>query len=384
MLFSEIIGQNNLKDRLLHTVENSRISHAQLFLGPEGCGKLALSLAYAQYICCTDASKIQKRDSCGVCPSCRKYMKLVHPDLHFVFPVTKAKKTNPVSDNYIAEWRKFVLNDAYVKLNNWVDIIGTENSPSAIYSNESYEIVKKLSLKTYEAEYKIMIIWMAEKMNISAANKLLKIIEEPPPKTLFLLIAENTEQIISTILSRSQVIKVPQIDNNSLSEYVKKKFNLNSQEAISVVNQANGNYIKVLDVINYSSENSFNFNQFAQLMRFSYSKKVIEIIKWAEDISKLGREKQKRFLKYALRLVRENFILNIASEIKDKIVFLSKEELDFCQKFAQFITVDNAYKITEELNKAHYHIERYANNKIVFLDLGLIMVKQLQIAKKKK
>ncbi|MCK4663843.1 MAG: DNA polymerase III subunit delta [Bacteroidales bacterium] len=375
MLFKEIIGQNVAKQKFIQTVKDGRISHAQLLLGPEGSGSLALAMAYAQYISCESRNE---DDSCGKCASCHKYQKLIHPDLHFVFPVATTAKIskNPVSDDFIKEWRTAILQNPYLKLNEWLNAIGVENKQASIYKNESNEIIKKLSLKTFEAEYKIVIIWMPEKMNITAANKLLKIIEEPPPKTLFLLVSENTEQIIPTILSRIQLVKIPKINSESLFESIKLKYDFNDQKIWDIIRLSNGNYAKVLEILNSSEENSYNLKMFISLMRLCYKKEVLEIIKWVDQIALIGREKQKIFIEFSLRLLRENFILNIENK---EIVYLTQKESEFSSKFSQFINEKNIYMINNEFNKAHYHIRRNAYNKIVFLDLSLKLIRLLKM-----
>lgn len=371
MLFKEIIGQQKIKDRLIQTVKDNRISHAQLFLGPEGSGNLALAIAYAQYIACTNK---HDSDSCGVCPSCQKFAKLVHPDLHFVFPVatTKAIKKDPVSDDFIAQWREALIENPYINQTRWYDIIDVENKQGLISKNESSVIVRKLSLKTFEADYKTLIMWLPEKMNSAAANTLLKIIEEPPSKTLFILVSENSEQIITTILSRTQLIKIPQIDAESLHTALCDRMGLTADKAYDIVHLANGNYLSALNLIETTDENSENHDRFVEIMRFCYQNKIIEIVNWVESISTIGREKQKRFLEYAIRMIRENFMLNINQK---NIVYLTKQEAEFSNKFYPFINKENVFKIYEHLNRAFADIEMNAYNKIVFLDLGLKLVK---------
>lgn len=382
MQFKEIIGQETIKKRFLKMVTENRISHAQLLLGKEGCGKLGLAIAFAQYVCCTDR---QDNDSCGTCPSCRKIEKLVHPDLHFVFPVVRSSKfKQPVSDNYIRQWRSLVTESPYFGFNDWLMKMGAENQQAGIFTHESQEIIRKLNLKTYESEYKIMIIWMPEKMNVVAANKLLKMIEEPPPKTLFLLVGEDSEMIINTILSRTQLVKVPRIDDQSMKTALKNRFEIAEDELNNAVNVANGNYIKALDAINRNEENKEHFMQFVQLMRMAYGRKIVSIVQWADEIGRFGREKQKRFLQYAMLQVRENYVQNKASQLKDKLVYLPKEEAAFADKFSAFINDSNITKLNEELNRAHYHIERNASGKIVFLDLSLKIVKLIRPKKKKR
>ncbi len=374
MQFKEVIGHNKIKEKLIHTIKGNRVSHAQLFLGSEGSGNLALAIAYAQYVSCENK---QENDSCGVCPSCTKFQKLVHPDLHFVYPVSTSKtvKKDPVSDDYIAQWRETIIENPYINHNKWYEIIDVENKQGIISKNESYEIIKKLNLKTFESEYKIMIIWLPEKVNASAASKLLKLIEEPPSKTLFLMVSENSEQILPTILSRTQLIKIPKIDSESIRNALCDRFGLSPEKANDIAHLANGNYFDAQNLIGSTEEDNDNFDQFAQFMRLSYQRKVIEIINWVDEISRIGREKQKSFLAYSLRLVRENFMLNINNK---ELVYLTKKELEFSEKFSQFINQENVYQIYEELNKAHSDIEMNAYNKIVFLDLALKIIKLIK------
>ena len=375
MLFTDIIGQENTKQRLIQTVKDGRISHAQLFLGTEGCGKLALAIAYAQYISCENKGE---NDSCGMCASCKKFQKLIHPDLHFVFPVASSKSSNqkPVSDDFINEWRQSILDNPYIKLNQWFSTIGVENKQGSIYSQESGQIIKKMNLKTFESEYKTMIIWMPEKMNLSAANKLLKMIEEPPAKTLFLLVSENAGKIIQTIHSRTQLVKIPKIDDNSLLNALKNNFELDEDKLSDIVHLSNGNYAKALEVINSNEENQHNFNYFKTLTRLCYKSDVLEVVKFVNIISKIGREKQKNFISYSLRMMRENFILN---KNKPEITYLTSEENNFSKKFNTFVNERNIMRITREFNQAFLHIERNGNSKIIFLDLSLKLIKLLKL-----
>ena len=374
MLFEDIIGQEKLKKRLIQTVNDNHISHAQLFLGPEGSGNLALAIAYAQYICCENK---KETDSCGVCISCQKYQKLIHPDLHFVFPVfsTENITQDPVSDNFIHEWRTRILENPYLSLVQWYEFIGVENKQGMINRHESYEIIKKLSLKTFESEHKIMIIWMPEKMNISASNKLLKTIEEPPPRTIFLLVSENLEQIIPTILSRTQIIKIPKIEYENLFKAIEKKYDFGEKEINNIVHLAYGNYLKALNIIHSTEENSYNFNMFTQIMRLCYGRKIVEIITWVDKMATIGRERQKSFLTYALRMIRENIMLNLGNP---DMVFLTENESAFSRNFSPYINENNVYEITNEFNKTYRNIELNANNKIVFLDLSLKLIKLIK------
>lgn len=374
MQFREVIGHQHIKERLIRTVKENRISHAQLFLGNEGSGNLALAMGYAQYIACLNK---QENDSCGVCPSCQKFKKLIHPDLHFVYPVATSKtvKKDPVSDDYISQWRNTIIENPYINQNKWYEIIDIENKQGIINKDESYEILRKLNLKTFESEYKFMIIWLPEKMNMYAANKLLKFIEEPPDKTLFLMVSENSEQMLPTILSRTQLIKIPKIDNDSLYTAICDRFGIAPEKAQDIVHLSNGNYFETLNLIQAEDEDSENFERFTSLMRLAYQRKIVDIIDWVDVIARIGRERQKSFLSYALRLLRENFMLNIN---RKEIVYLTKKEFDFSKNFSQFIHQENVGPLYEVFNRAHADIEMNAYNKIVFLDSALKIIKLIK------
>lgn len=373
MFFSEIIGQQEIKSRLIKSVGEERISHAQLFAGTEGVGKLALALAYAQYISCRNRTG---SDSCGVCPSCHKYQKLEHPDLHFVFPVYSVGKIKkPTSDDFIKQWREFVLANPYFTLSQWLSYIDVENAQGMIYEAESASIIRKLNMKSFEAEFKVMIIWLPERMNISCANKLLKMIEEPPSKTLFLLITENEENIITTIRSRAQLVKIPRIDPASMRDTLKKHESMDEGVIEGIVHLANGDFIKALEYINPDDEKKYYFKKFQELMRFAYKPETLELIKWADELSRIGREKQKEFLNFALRLAREYFILNLN---KENLIYLNKEEKEWGQKFAPFLNERNISQITAEYELAYKHISMNGNPRIIFLDIALRMAKLIK------
>ena len=369
MQFNKIIGQEKVKRRFIQSVANNRVSHAQLITGTKGIGKLALAIAYGQYLSCTNRNE---NDSCGECLSCKKYEKLVHPDLHFVFPViTSPKFSTAISDNFIAEWRLMINNSPYITLNQWLDNIGAENKQGLISKHESSEIIRKLNLKSFEAEYKIVIIWMPEKMNLTAANKLLKMIEEPPPKTVFLLVSENENQLLKTIVSRTQIILVPRIDSMSLKSAILSQHELSENEAKNIVRLSEGSIIKAAEIINSTEESKANFEKFTDFMRLLYRKDIIELNSWVDEIAKIGREKQKSFLKYTMLLIRNNFMLNQQAE---DLAFISNDELNFSKKFFPFIKPENINEINDELNLAYYHIERNGYAKLIFFDLGLKLV----------
>ena len=371
MLFSQVIGQRKLKEKLITSVKNGRIPHAQLFFGPQGSGSLALAIAYAQFIVCDSRKEM---DSCGECPNCQKISKLSHPDLHFSFPVNTTNKIpkDQVSDNFISEWREFVKTEPYFNINQWYEFIGIENKQGLINKKESEEIIKKLRFKPFESEYKFMIIWLPEKMNASAANVLLKLIEEPPSKTIFLLVSDQPEHLLSTISSRIQPVKLDRIDEESFSYALEENYSLPKEELSDIIRLSGGNYIKAKEIILASEENIFYLEKFVQIMRLCYSRSFLEINSWVEEMAATGREKLKNFLHYSLQLIRENFILNLKNS---ELSYLTKGEHIFSKKFHPFINGDNVIKINDELNRAYSDIERNGYAKIVLFDLTLHFMK---------
>lgn len=367
MLFSEVLGHKALKDRLIRTVSDERIHHAQMFVGPPGSGKLALALAYARYISCKQPAE---SDACGSCPSCRKYSKLAHPDLHFVFPVMTNKRVikNPVSDDFIETWREKIGQNPYISENQWYEAIGAENKQGYISRRESSNILSKLSLKSYESEYKIMIIWLPEKMNRSSANTLLKMIEEPPSKTLFLMVAENTEMILPTILSRAQKIQVPPLDAESVREGLLNLFPEDPGLVDDVVRRSSGNFSTALQLLQNEEMDRLHFDQFTDFMRKCYKREIIALGEWVESIAGLGRERIKLYLEYGLRMVRENFMLHLK---QPQITYLTRKEADFSQKFSAFIHPGNAFEIAAEFQEAIRHIEANGYPRLVLMDLSV-------------
>jgi DNA polymerase III subunit delta' len=375
MNFSQIPGQKEIKAKLLRSVKEERVSHAQLFTGPEGCGSMALALAYARYISCENRSD---SDSCGTCKSCVKYEKLIHPDLHFVFPVIKGKKaTDPVSDNYLEEWRETVKRSPYFSLNNWMDSIEVGNAQGMIFASEASEIIKKLSLKTFESDFKIMIIWLPEKMHQATANKLLKMIEEPPEKTLFLLVSEEPDKVIATILSRCQLVKIPSFKNHDIEKYLTGRFNISAEKAADLSRVSNGNITRAIELCENEDSSLANLEYFKSLMRFAWKRDILSIINWSEEISATGREAQKNFISFSMRILRENLMLSLG-QLKHNIVFLTGEEATFSGNFHPFINQNNVYKLAEEFNLVYSHIESNGNAKIIFLDLALKVTKLIR------
>ena len=366
MLFSEVIGQDAVKDRLISTVTDNRISHAQLFLGPEGSGNLAMAIAYAQYISCEDR---KAKDSCGVCPSCLKYNKLAHPDLHFIYPINSTKDVpKPTSAQFIEKWREVVLANAYRSLGQWYAEIGIENKQGLINAVDCNEIIKKLSLKSFESEYKVMIIWRPERMFHAAAPKLLKILEEPPAKTLFLLVGENQEEILKTIVSRTQLVKLKKIDNDVLAEALVQKHGIDIVDAQHWAKVSEGNYTEAIRLIDSNETREFNSEQFQIWMRYCFKSDWIQVTEWIEIIAKLGRERQKNFLQYCIGMIRQSLLLN--HRIND-LIGVEGGDLSFAKKFAPFVNSANCLEFTELLNTAYHNIERNANPRILFLDLSM-------------
>lgn len=373
MFFKDVIGQEKIKARLIRFVSQQRVSHALMFTGPEGTGKLALALAFAQYVSCRNRNET---DSCGVCPSCHKYQKLVHPDLHFVFPVYSTKDLKkPVSDDYLPSWREMVNKSPYFNLSQWLAFIKSENKQGLIYESESGSIIKKLSLKSFESEYKVMIIWLPEKMHNSCSNKLLKLIEEPPVKTLFLFITEDEESVIPTIKSRTQLIPVPPVDSNAMRQALISGYGYPEEKVNDAVRLSNGNIITASDYLDPGEDNIWYFNKFQELMRFAFKSNMSELLTWTDEMSNLGRDRQKAFFNLALRLIREYFVMNLK---KPGLNFLSEEEKGWGVKFSPFINERNILVLTKEFEKCINHISMNGNPKMIFFDTALTIVKLIK------
>ena len=379
MLFKEIIGNNSVKKQLIEAVRNNRISHAQLFSGKSGSAKLALALAYAQFLNCENRTTV---DSCGTCSSCLKFNNLSHPDLHLVIPVLKTKEVqNPVSDHFIGNWRDFITNNYYGSLNGWIDSFGTENKTGqqgTIYKDEAINIHKKLSLKNYEAEYRIVLIWMPERMNLEVSNKLLKLFEEPPKGTIFLLITENTNQLLPTIISRLQSIKIADFTAEDIVNHFSEQA-LSLEKAKQLRNLTNADLGKITQILEDKEGELDLFSDFSVWMRLTYKMDVQGISKWVDNLSLKGRKQQNLFLSYAIKMVRECLIYNFAS---DTLLKTNENEFAFLTKFSPFIHEENSVMITEKLEESIKAINRNANAKILFFELSLQMVKFLRLKRK--
>ncbi len=378
MLFKDILGLSRIKKHLAQSADEGRIPHAQLFAGPEGCGTLPMALAYMQYIVCSN----KNGENTGGNEACNlKFDSLAHPDMHFAFPVSNSDKikSHAVSNHYMEEWRQFIKEQPYGNLFDWYRQIGIEKKQGQIGVDEAHEVTKKLALKSYEGGYKTMLIWMAEKMNTAASNKLLKLIEEPPDKTIFILITEDEEQIIQTIRSRCQILYFPPLTEEAISTALTEK-GLTHENAHRLAHEANGNYNKAMDLMNNDSEDLIFEKWFVQWVRSAFKAKgdkaaIHALILWGEEVAKTGRETQKKFLHYCLAVMRQAMLVNF--NVKD-LAFMKIHVDGFdLEKFAPFVHENNILSIVEELESAIYHIERNGNSKIILTDLSIKLTRLL-------
>ncbi len=373
MQFSEILGQEFLKSHLTKSAGLGRIPHAQLFVGPEGSGTLPMAIAYAQYILCgnTNGENRGENESCNI-----KFDKLSHPDLHFVYPTvsTDEVKTKPKSIDFIGDWRAFVTHNPYGSLFDWYSVLGVNNKQGEIRVDDAQEILKSLALKSYEGGYKIMIIWMADKINIAASNKLLKLLEEPPEKTVFILIAEQEEDLIQTIRSRCQVLHFGGLPEKTIAEALITHKKMAPSVAASIAHQAQGNYNKALHLLQ-NDESDYPFDEwFVTWVRAAFKAKgnataIQDLVQWSDQIASLGRETQKKFLLFCVEMFRQALLLNYESP--SLVYFEPKVEKFQLANFAPFVTGNNIQEIFKELSDAMYHIERNGNAKIILTDLSI-------------
>lgn len=373
MQFKDIAGYDEIKDKLIRTVKNNRVSHAQLFIGPEGNAKLALAIAYAQYINCENRTD----DSCGVCHSCIKYSKLIHPDLHFVYPVVSTEKIKkPLSRDFLDKWRELLIsNDYFVNLDMWYEALDVENKQGIINSDDCNGIIKTLSYTSYESEYKVMIIWMVDKLYYAAAPRILKILEEPPDKTLFILISENQSQIINTILSRTQIVKVPGLNEQELLEQLLVKTGADRVKVKKMARYANGNYIEALRFLN-DEEKEEELLLFRDWMRACYRFDGVELMAVCDRLASFGREGLKSFLQHCTEFI-DDFL-----KLRYKLISTEKfesEEKQFMESFAAFVHAGNIHHFYDEFNDAIYHIERNALSNIVVMDLSVKVSRLLKL-----
>lgn len=373
MQFSEILGHEYNKNHLLKSATQGRIPHAQLFIGPEGCGTLPMAIAYSQYILCQNSGEENSggNDACNL-----KFDHFSHPDLHFIYPTvtTDDVKSKPKSIDFINDFRQFLKENPYGSLFDWYQLLGVKNKQGEIRVDDAQEILKSLALKSYEGGYKVIIIWMADKMNIAASNKLLKLLEEPTDKTVFILISENEEDIIQTIRSRCQVVHFNALPEKVIEEGLILKHNIDPKMAVKVAHQAQGNFNKALQLLSDDSEDSYFEKWFVDWVRAAFRAKgnaaaIQDLINWSEQIAALGRETQKKFLEFCINMFRQALLLNYETS---KLVYLEPKVDKFkLENFAPFVNGNNIQDIFKELSDATYHIERNGNAKIILTDLSI-------------
>lgn len=371
MQFDDVIGQHTVKQQLKQMLTENRMPHALLFAGNEGCGKLPMALALAKRLLCPNPTA--ENNACGSCSNCLMVEKLAHPDLHFIFPTikTKGQNTPAVSDQFLDEWRKQITETPYFSRQTWLNRINVEKQQSLINVADANNIINKLASVSSQGGYRVVIIWLAEQMNLACANKLLKILEEPPQQTVFILTADHPERIIPTILSRTQRIDFAPLSTEELKEAIEHYNGLESNDALMVARAAAGSYINALEQVTMNAERAQFFDLFVLFMRLCYMRKIKDLYEWAQQLSTWGREKQKAFLEYAQRLIRENFIYNFHNP---ELNYMNRKESDFAVNFARFINERNVIGITQEIENAQRDIQQNVNANMVFFDFALKMI----------
>ena len=368
MKFSEVIGQKEVQERLVQMVKEERLPHAMMLCGPHGSGKMALAVAFACYL--LGGKRIE--DATSEHPMLAK---LEHPDLHFTYPTIKLPSMStdhkPVSDDFAREWHDLIMQGPYFTLDQWLTAIGAENQQAIITAGESDDLVRKLSLKSSQGGYKVSIIWLPERMNIECANKLLKLIEEPPSQTVFLMVCEEPDKLLETIRSRVQRIDVKKIPDEDIRLALIERRGIDENSALRISRLANGSWLKALEALQAGSENEQFLDLFMMLMRLAYQRKVRDLRKWSETMASFGREKQKRFLLFFLRMLRENFMYNFQQQ---ELVYMTQDEENFAKNFARFINEGNILQLYDLTNLAIRDIGQNANAKIVFYDFALRMI----------
>ena len=364
MNWSEVIGQQEAKERLMQMVREDRLPHAIMLCGPTGSGKKALAVALA----------CQLLDN-GTPSAKAMLQKLEHPDLHFTYPTIKLPSMSsdhmPVSDDFAKEWHELINDTPYFSMDEWMLMMGGENQQAIITAGESDDLVRKLSLKSSQGGYKVSIIWLPERMNIACANKLLKLIEEPPRQTVFILVSEEPDKLLETIRSRVQRIDIRKTDNEDIRQALIERRGISEDAARHISRLANGNWLKALEELQTGSENELFLDMYKLLMRLAYQRKIKDLRKWSEQMAALGREKQKRWLTYFLRMTRENFMYNFQNE---ELCYMTQSEEDFARNFARFVNERNILPVSDLANLAIRDIGQNANAKIVFFDFALQMI----------
>jgi DNA polymerase-3 subunit delta' len=372
MFFKDVTGQDILKKQLTISARKGVVPHARLFCGAEGTGAFQLAFAYARYLNCTDRSET---DSCGKCPSCIKYNELAHPDLHFVFPIVKTDRKKEVCDDYLPEWREFikkqVSGQTYFNIDSWLTWMGAESKQALIYAAESEKIIHKMNFRIYEAKFRILLIWMPERMHPTCANKLLKLIEEPYPNTAIIMVTEAPDMVLGTIVSRSQAIFVRPIEQNTLTDVLVEKWGVEESAARRITHLSGGNYLKAVEQLTVENDSAYFLEQFKTIMRNGWAKDVAAMKAFAEEMASLGRDKQKRFLDFCQNQIRENFIKHLN---EPELNYFSKDEAAFAVKFHIFVNERNIIDMMDEFSLAERHVAQNVNSKMVFFDLSMRII----------
>ena len=373
MKFTEVIGQEEATARLLQMGAEGRLPHAMMLCGPSGSGKMALALAFASYLLCENRG--DGGDSCGRCRQCAMVAKWEHPDLHFTFPTIKlpsmSPEHKPVSDDFMRQWRQMLSEGPYFSMNRWMEMMGAENQQAIITAGESDGLTRKLSLKSSQGGYKVSVIWLPERMNQECANKMLKLIEEPPSRTVFIMVCEEPDKLLDTIRSRTQRIDVRRTDDESIRQALVERRGIGEDTARRVARMAGGSWLRAVEALDADNENDQFLELFQQLMRLAYMRNIRELKHWSDTMQAMGRERQKRFLNYFLRLVRENFMYNFR---QPELVYMTQREEDFARNFARFVNESNILQISDLANRASRDISQNANARIVFFDMALQMI----------
>lgn len=366
MYFHDIIGQDELKARLMETARRGIVPHAQLFSGRNGAGTFPLALAYARYLNCTERTET---DACGHCRSCLQFNELAHPDLHFVFPIVSDKKRKKtVCDDYLDEWRTLLRQRVYFDLDMWLDQMETSGKQALIYAEESDQIIRKTTLRIYEAEYRVLLVWMPERMNAACANKLLKLIEEPPARTVILMVTDTPAGILGTILSRAQRLDVRPIESDDLAHALEQRHHLPADEARRIAHLSHGDLLTAERIMGSDERERLFLDFFKRIMRNAWKRDVREMKRTADELAALTREQQRAFLTYAQHMVRENFVRRFHS---DELNYLRPDEAEFSIRFSRFVNERNVFDFTNELSEAERHIAQNGNSKMIFFDLSL-------------
>lgn len=373
MKFKEVIGQEEVQQRLIQMVSEGRVPHAMMFCGPSGCGKMTLALAFASYLLCKNSEGTD--DSCGTCQQCAMLRSWSHPDLLFTYPVIKPTGSSAdhktISDDYAREWRELLSEGPYFSMDQWLEKMNAGNQQALIYVAESEVLIRKLSMKSSQGGYKVNIIWLPERMREDCANKMLKIIEEPPQQTVFIMVCEEPDRLLETIRSRVQRIDIKRIDTPSIEKALVERRAIDETMAHQIARAVNGNWLKALEELDVSSENYQFLDLFILLMRQAYMRDVKELKAWSESVAALGRERQKRMLTYFQHLVRENFMYNFRNP---ELIYMNTAEADFAENFARFINEANVIEINDIFATALRDIGQNGNPKMVFYDVALKMI----------